>query len=114
MTRNLVLCCDGTWNSPTQTDHGFVVPTNVVKMARALEDGDPLRQPPAYYDRGIGTSGRLDRWLGGALGTGLSKNIQEAYQYIADHYQTDDRLFLFGFSRGAYTVRSLAGLIGRC
>lgn len=112
--RNLVICCDGTWNTPTQTDRGRVVPSNVIKMARAVVDVLPSHQPPAYYDRGVGTGSRLDKWTGGALGIGLSENIQQVYRYIADNYQDGDRLFLFGFSRGAYTVRSLAGLIGRC
>lgn len=114
MGRNLVICCDGTWNTPTQRDRVLVVPSNVVKMARAVVDTDPKRQPSAYYDSGVGTGDKLDKWTGGALGIGLSENIQQAYRYIADHYQDGDHLFLFGFSRGAYTVRSLAGLIGRC
>lgn len=111
MARNLVVCCDGTWNSPQQTDRGFNVPSNVVKMARAVEDHpDQL----VYYDTGVGTGEGLDKWTGGALGIGLTANIKEAYRWIARHWRTGDRLFLFGFSRGAYTVRSLAGLIGRC
>jgi len=114
MTRNLVVCCDGTWNTPVQTDRGRVVPTNVVKMARALDlDGT---NPPQllYYDTGIGTGEGLDHWTGGAFGIGLTQNIIQAYRWLADTYQDEDQLYLFGFSRGAYTVRSLGGLVSRC
>lgn len=111
MARNLVVCCDGTWNSPTQKDRGRVVPSNVVKLARAVVPPDAKL---VYYDPGIGTGGLIDKWTGGALGMGLTRNIKEAYNWIAETYQNGDRLFLFGFSRGAYTVRSLAGLIGLC
>ncbi len=114
MGRDLVICCDGTWNSPVQSDRGRVVPTNVVKIARAVVTGPANDQSTVYYDSGVGTGDRLDRLTGGALGIGLSENIQQAYRHIAEQYHADDRLFLFGFSRGAYTVRSLAGLIGRC
>jgi uncharacterized protein (DUF2235 family) len=111
MARNLVVCCDGTWNTPTQTDRGRVVHSNVVKMSLATTD-QPGQQ--VYYDPGIGSGGLWDKLVGGALGRGLTRNIQQAYGWIAEHLQPDDRLFLFGFSRGAYTVRSLTGLIGRC
>lgn len=113
MQRNLVVCCDGTWNTPTQKDRGLVVPSNVVKMSRAIDDSDPTRQR-IYYDTGVGTGRGIDKWFGGAFGVGLTDNIQQAYQWVADEYRDGDRLYLFGFSRGAYTVRSLAGLIGRC
>ena len=110
---NLVVCCDGTWNSPKQTDRGLEVPSNVVKIARAVDDSNP-RQQRVYYDTGVGTGSGVDRWTGGAFGIGLTENIQQAYRWIADELGDGDRLFFFGFSRGAYTVRSLAGLIGRC
>jgi uncharacterized protein (DUF2235 family) len=113
MQRNLVVCCDGTWNTPTQKDRGLVVPSNVVKMSRAIDDSDPARQR-IYYDTGVGTGRGIDKWFGGAFGVGLTDNIEQAYRWIADEYRDGDRLCFFGFSRGAYTVRSLAGLIGRC
>lgn len=116
--KNLIICCDGTWNEPTQKDRGRVVPSNVVKMARAVDISEEcleesLRGKP-YYHPGVGTNGGIDKLRGGALGVGLSANIMHAYGHIATHYEDGDRLFLFGFSRGAYTARSLAGLIGRC
>jgi uncharacterized protein (DUF2235 family) len=66
-----------------------------------------------YYHRGVGE--RLGEWIrGGVGGYGLSRNIQEAYLWLAQHYETGDKIFLFGFSRGAFTARSFAGLINRC
>jgi len=109
--KRIVVCCDGTWNRPDQFDRGKLRPTNVTKIALAIaphdQDGN-LQQ--VYYRRGVGT----DPWeqlRGGAFGMGLSRNTQDAYQYLIKHYEPGDELFLFGFSRGAYTVRSLAGLI---
>lgn len=119
MGRNLIVCTDGTWNTPDQMDRGRVVPSNVVKIARATSgaasvEGEPERPQLVYYDSGVGTGGRWDRIKGGIFGVGLSRNVTQAYEAIGRTYQPGDRLFLFGFSRGAYTARSLAGLIGLC
>lgn len=65
-----------------------------------------------YYHSGVGTSDALDRVLGGAVGLGLSRNVRDAYAFIAANYCEGDEIFLFGFSRGAYTARSVAGMIG--
>lgn len=108
MPKTLIVCCDGTWNSPDQ--HGG--PTNVTKMARAIlpraANGDLQL---VYYDEGVGTGNALDRFVGGTLGVGLGQNVQQAYRFLAHNYEPGDRLVLFGFSRGAFTVRSLAGLV---
>jgi hypothetical protein len=112
MPKNIVICCDGTWNKPEQIDRGVLAPTNVVKTARAASIREKDKQY-VYYDRGVG-SGAWDRIRGGAFGIGLSKNVRQAYRAIVDHYEEDDRVFLFGFSRGAYTVRSLGGLLHKC
>lgn len=111
MTRRLVICCDGTWNIPDRKDRGKVSPSNVAKMALAVapHDGEGAEQL-VFYDKGVGTE-IFDRLRGGAFGWGLSRNIQDAYRFIVDAYEPDDEIFLFGFSRGAYTVRSTAGLI---
>lgn len=105
--KRLIVCCDGTWQN-LSTDY----PTNVVRIIQLLhtrdEDGDLQL---AYYDPGVGTGGRFDRLTGGVFGWGLDKNIAEAYKFLALNYEEDDKIYLFGFSRGAYTVRSLAGLI---
>ena len=115
MSRNLVICTDGTWNRPDQRDRSRVVPSNVVKVARALS-GETLSgiEQRVYYDTGVGTGGRWDQFKGGVFGVGLLENVKQAYSAVGSGFQDKDRLFLFGFSRGAYTARSLAGLIGLC
>ena len=109
---NLVVCCDGTWNTPEDMDHGLPCPTNVVKLYHALiQDGSQS----AYYHPGVGTGkGWWDRVAGGGTGAGLDKNIMSGYQWLAYNYIDGANIFLFGFSRGAYTVRSLGGLISKC
>ena len=107
--RKLIVCCDGTWNKPFQ-DGG---PTNVVKIVRAIRPVDDQGVAQlVYYHPGVGTGNALDRFMGGTLGVGLSNNVQEAYDFLANNFVDGDKIFLFGFSRGAFTARSLAGLIG--
>ena len=106
--KRLVVCCDGTWNTPEMES-----PTNVVRLARAVRPRDAQRRLQVlYYDEGVGTHGPVDRIVGGALGEGLDTNVRQAYRFIAMNYEPGDEIYLFGFSRGAYTVRSLAGMIG--
>lgn len=113
--RNLVVCLDGTWNTPNQTDLGFQVPSNVAEMARATSrlSSEKIKQI-VFYDWGVGTAGTIDKLVGGATGYGIRRSIMVAYEWLDKVYQENDRLFLFGFSRGAYAARSLAGLIGLC
>lgn len=115
MPKNIVICSDGTWNEPDQMDRDRIAPSNVVKIARALASTDWHKVKQDYfYDMGVGTGRKLDKYLGGSMGIGLSKNVQDAYRHLVDHYQDGDNIFCFGFSRGAYTVRSLSGLLGLC
>jgi uncharacterized protein (DUF2235 family) len=111
--KNIVIFCDGTWNFPDEQENGVPTPTNVVKLAQAVADNDAQGNPQRlYYDAGIGSSGSwLRRLFEGATGTGISENIVQAYTYLVHNFEVGDKLFLFGFSRGAFTVRSLAGLI---
>lgn len=109
--RKLVMGFDGTWNTPEQTDRDRQVPTNVVKLLRALQPGDTLL---SYYDTGVGTQGWLDKLWGGAVGYGLFANVREGWLWLGQHYRPGDQVFLFGFSRGAYTARSLAGMMAVC
>jgi len=113
--KRIVIFCDGTWNTPDQKDRGVVCPTNVVKLRNLveLEDGNGIEQLP-YYDQGVGTGDRIDRLFGGMFGVGLSHNIREAYEFLSQNYETGDHIFLFGFSRGAYTVRRTVGMIRKC
>ncbi len=112
--RNIVICCDGTWNEPDQVDRDRIAVSNVVHLARAARDGGETR---VEYLKGVGTGGFFDRMLGGMTGAGLASRILEAYERTQAHVQQvvgdgdEPRLFLIGFSRGAYTVRSLAGLL---
>jgi uncharacterized protein (DUF2235 family) len=105
--KTLVVCCDGTWNRP-RAARG---PTNVAKVAIALaeQDGEG-REQRLYYHEGVGVR-RSERIRGGVTGWGLSRNVRECYRFLVESYEPGDRIYLFGFSRGAYTARSLAGLI---
>jgi hypothetical protein len=113
---NIIVCCDGTWNTPDAMEDGLPSPTNVVKLYNALALADEQGQAQQfYYHPGVGTDGTwINRALGGGTGKGLSLNIMSAYQWLARTYREGDRIWLFGFSRGAYTVRSLGGMISMC
>jgi uncharacterized protein (DUF2235 family) len=111
--KRIAIFCDGTWNTPDKSENGILCPTNVVKMANALSpfSKDGTKQL-LYYDTGIGSAGGVfARVFDGATGTGISGKILQAYKFIIQNYEPGDELFLFGFSRGAFTVRSLAGLV---
>jgi len=112
MKKRIVICADGTWNRPEE-DLRRDVPTNVLRLARAIKPlgrgGIPQQ---VFYDWGVGSY--YDRVVGGATGKGINKNIMDDYRYIVQNYRPGDEIFLFGFSRGAYTVRSLSGLINNC
>ncbi|MBN0047132.1 DUF2235 domain-containing protein [Streptomyces actuosus] len=106
MAKRLVVCCDGTWNFADQPSK-----TNVAKVALSVRPGATAgKEQRVYYHSGVGTH-RRERLRGGAFGAGLSRNIIDAYRFLVATYEPDDEVFLFGFSRGAFTVRSLAGLI---
>ncbi len=119
--KRLIICCDGTWNS-LQTAHQGTH-SNVVEMARAIlpmdysasSTGDKAAIPQiVFYDDGVGTGySKVDRFLGGAIGVGIDANILEAYRFLCMNYHAGDEIYLFGFSRGSYTVRSVVGLINR-
>ena len=112
--KRLILCCDGTWNKADQEDHGEPCPSNVVKIAYrvAKREGDTLQI--IYYDQGVGTGNSVDKATGGAFGEGLEANIHDAYRFLVANYEVGDEIFLFGFSRGAFTARSIAGMIRKC
>jgi uncharacterized protein (DUF2235 family) len=113
MPRNLILCCDGTNNQFGSQN------TNVVRLIQSL-DRDPSRQL-LYYDPGLGTlpepgafsrlQKRVSEVFGLAFGAGLLWKVGQAYTYLMETWEPGDRVFLFGFSRGAYTVRVTAGLL---
>lgn len=111
--KRLVICADGTWNSPKQEGAEGRKSTNVLKLLRAVRPvaSDGMKQV-VFYDKGVGTGRGIDRFLGGALGVGLSENVLDCYRFIANNHVDGDELYLLGFSRGAFTVRSLGGLLG--
>jgi uncharacterized protein (DUF2235 family) len=112
MARNIVICCDGTGN---QIESNL---SNVLKLFRCLQKNE---KQLVYYSAGVGTVGDYDTWqliklrvrefLGLVTGYGLDDNVLDAYLFLCTHYQEGDSIWLFGFSRGAYTVRVLAAFI---
>jgi uncharacterized protein (DUF2235 family) len=105
MSKRIAFCADGTWDSAKSH-------TNVYKLYKSLiVSADQM----PFYDDGVGATGLvIEKLLGGAFGTGLWKKIKQGYTKIAQVYEQDDEVFIFGFSRGAYTARSLAGMIAAC
>lgn len=132
MGKQIVVCFDGTWNDPTES-------TNVHRLFDALEAGPAMRLQTvvggldgtsagggslpylqreghrmlAFYLEGVGATGLHESWLDGALGLGLHRRVLQAYVLLSQHYTAGDTLWLFGFSRGAWSARSLAGLLAR-
>lgn len=124
MGGTIIVCCDGTWNDPDDQ-------TNVHRTYRLLRSclqkvsdkrlGDDRRvcrgaapdgrRVRVYYDTGVGAR-RWDKGRGGLFGSGLGENVRQAYAFLAKRAEPADELFLFGFSRGAFTIRSLCGLLG--
>ena len=106
--KNIIICADGTWQSPESN-----TATHVLRLAEGVAPEDSFgNKQVVYYDWGIGSDG--DRFTGGVTGKGIDKNIMDCYRFIVHNYDKGDALYLFGFSRGAYTVRSLGGLIRNC
>lgn len=104
--KRLVFCFDGSWNRLNAD-----CPTNVVLIAESVrptaKDGTVQI---VFYDEGVGT-GKLDKLRGGMFGVGLLTNLREAYRFLIFNYEPGDEIFIFGFSRGAFTARSFAGFI---
>jgi uncharacterized protein (DUF2235 family) len=108
MMRRLIICCDGSWHQLASK-----YPTNVVKLAQAVKRRDGKNNPQVvHYSEGIGAGNRSR--ISGVFGIGLDEDILEAYTFLALNHEPGDEVYLFGFSRGAYTVRSLAGMIHCC
>jgi len=114
MGKNIIVCCDGTGNEYGSTN------TNVVKLFGVLDLTDDTKQI-GFYDPGVGTAPRpgavtwirkkLSMTMGLVFGAGINRNIHDAYAYLMESYRPGDRVYLFGFSRGAYTVRALTGML---
>ena len=113
--KRIVICCDGTWNHADQENAGKPCPTNVIKIAYRLSKraADGTEQI-IYYDQGVGTGDAEDKLLGGATGAGLEQNIHDSYIFLMANYEPGDEIYIFGFSRGAFTARSIGGMIHKC
>lgn len=106
--KRIVIASDGTWNSPENKES-----TNVLKLAQTIApQSNDSTQQVIFYDWGVGSDRK--KLSGGISGAGIDKNIMDCYRFIVQNYDKGDELFFFGFSRGAYTVRSLAGMIRNC
>lgn len=113
MGRNIVYCCDGTANQKGEVN------TNVVHLSRRIPKHD---HQVTAYEPGVGTFSPLGlpreniigTTLGKLFGYGLTANIENGYRFLMQHYREGDRVFLFGFSRGAYAVRALSGMLAQC
>ena len=116
-TRNLIIFCDGTWNDTENMDGGEYAPTNVLQFYKALAKvGDKQR---SYYEDGVGTR-PMEALPGGIAGYGLDKRILGAYRWLSKKLGStnwepeQNKIFVLGFSRGAYTARRIAGLVDFC
>jgi hypothetical protein len=140
-TKRLIACCDGTWSdrcvksvilpssfsNPSISDNGYLpsslvpyypearvqVPTNVTRISKALRNtGLDGKMQIVYYHSGVGTGSNIvDAVAGGLFGVGISETIRAAYSFITTNYTPGDEIILIGFSRGAFTARSVAGMI---
>jgi uncharacterized protein (DUF2235 family) len=107
-TRRLVLLFDGTWNKPESN-------TNVERLRQLVAPRDTAGiEQVVNYLPGVGVSPGLTHLLGGAFGYGLAGNVMNGYRWLSETWQTGDDIYLFGFSRGAYTARSVGGMIRKC
>ncbi|MEH3102584.1 MAG: DUF2235 domain-containing protein [Sphingomonas phyllosphaerae] len=103
--KRLIFCFDGTWNKLNEN-----TPTNVVLTAASILRTAPDGPQLIHYDEGVGTA-RLERWTGGIFGSGLMQNVREAYRFLIFNYDPGDEIFVFGFSRGAFSARTFVGLL---
>ena len=107
--KRLVMCFDGTWNALTDPN----ALTNVVRFANMVTVSDDHGVPQiSYYNSGVGSGGPIDRFIGGAFGAGLKSNVKRGLAFLALNYDEGDEIYIFGFSRGGYTARALAGVVG--
>ncbi|XSC42474.1 DUF2235 domain-containing protein [Bradyrhizobium sp. RDT10] len=107
--KRLVFCFDGTWNTLAAP-----IPTNVVVTAESVvpRASDGTAQV-IFYDEGVGTK-KWEQLRGGMFGLGVVENMADAYRFLIFNYTPGDEIYVFGFSRGAYTARSFVGLLSNC
>ncbi|KAI0274841.1 hypothetical protein BC834DRAFT_965318 [Gloeopeniophorella convolvens] len=114
--KRIIVCCDGTWQDGVVVTERWKY-TNILRFSRAINHVDERFVPPrpqiVFYQSGVGSEpNRYYALLDGATGASLGDKVQEAYAFIAHNYEPGDDIYLFGFSRGAYTARMVAMMIG--
>ena len=115
--KRLITCSDGTWDKPGEVDkNGKALDSNVCLLYNAITDKGKDGKPQLkVYDTGVGTGYSLkDKLTGGIIGMGIDKKIKDIYTFLLLNYEPGDEIYLLGFSRGAYTARSLGGFIRNC
>lgn len=108
MSKRIVFCFDGTWNKLDSLHT-----TNVVALAERVKAEHEGKKQIVYYDQGVGTR-QGEKWRGGLFGQGLMENLSDAYRFLIFNHAPGDQIYILGYSRGAYTARSFAGLIKNC
>ncbi len=116
--KRLIFCFDGTWNN---LDTGHVTNVGITAQSIAPVARDGIQQI-VYYDEGVGNARHganwaiesMEKWGGGLFGNGLLANLAEAYKFLIFNYRPGDEIFVFGFSRGAFSARSFTGLLRSC
>ena len=110
--KRLVLCLDGTWNKQESATNIYHLSNLIAEGPVTDKQGNTIIQE-IYYDTGVGTRS-FGKFIDGAFGIGVSRIVIEAYDWLVERYQDGDEIYIFGFSRGAFTARSLAGMIAKC
>ena len=121
LKRRLIVCLDGTWNNRDDSTNVLYAHSLARECQNLKTDDGSLVTQQHYYQEGVGT-GPLDRLTGGGFGIGLEEHVRDAYDWLVHNYregngtkdEPPDEIYIFGFSRGAYTARSLVGFIGTC
>lgn len=110
MSKNIILCADGTGNAG-----GYTPDSNVYKLYQAIDIHHDTVEQIVFYDNGVGTqTNRYLRAIAGAFGFGFQTNVCDLYEFLARHYEPGDNIYLFGFSRGAATIRAFNGFVDAC
>ena len=105
--KNIILFADGTGNKG-----GYTPSSNVYKLYHAIDLHSPDKKQITFYDNGVGTStNKYLRGVGGAFGFGFETNVKDLYEFLARNYDPGDDVYIFGFSRGAATVRAFNGFM---
>jgi uncharacterized protein (DUF2235 family) len=114
--KRIVICFDGTWNKPAdeKLPQDKRIETNVCRFYESVSASDSAgTKQIKWYDEGVGTQW-YDKFIGGTIGAGLDLNILQGYEFLAKQFEDGDEVYILGFSRGAYTARSLVGMIRNC